>query len=106
MGLKPVDLRKIREIAGNTYEAIVIMSKRARQINDERKIMFNRRLEELKALKQQQEEEQPKPDDETPKAPPEQLEIAKEFEKMPKPAEQALQEFLEGKLSWKYKEEL
>jgi len=108
MGIKPVDLKKIQEIAGNTYEAIVIMAKRARQINDERKIMFNKRLEELKALKSQQQptasEETPRhvDDEQTPKAPPEQLQIAEEFDQMPKPADVAIQEYLEGKLVWNY----
>ncbi len=106
MGIKPLDLKKIQEIAGNTYEAIVIMAKRARQVNDERKIMFNKRLEELKALKAQQphQEETPKHSDEdqVPKAPPEQLQIAEEFDAMPKPADVTIQEYLEGKLTWSY----
>jgi DNA-directed RNA polymerase subunit K/omega len=107
MSVKPVDLKKIQEIAGNTYEAIVIIAKRARQINDERKIMFNQRIEELKALKSQQEgEESPRhlEDEEfsQPKTSTEQLQIAKEFEQMPKPADQAIQEYLDGKLTWNY----
>ncbi len=108
MGIKPVDLKKIQEIAGNTYEAIVIMAKRARQINDERKIMFNKRLEELKALKAQQgatasEEVQRHYDDEQPlKASPEQLQIAEEFDQLPRPSIQAIEEYLQGKLVWNY----
>ncbi|CUS97860.1 DNA-directed RNA polymerase subunit omega [Candidatus Chrysopegis kryptomonas] len=108
MGIKPLDLKKIQEIAGNTYEAIVIMAKRARQINDERKVNFNKRLEELRALKAQQQqatqEETPKHYDEeqTPKAPIEQLQIAEEFDQLPKPTDAAIQEYLEGKLEWNY----
>ncbi len=106
MGIKPIDLKKIQEIAGNTYEAIVVMAKRARQINDERKIMFNKRLEELKALKAQQgsSEEVPRhyDDEQTPKAPPEQLQIAEEFDRLPKPSIQAIEEYLQGKLVWNY----
>ncbi len=109
MGIKPLDLKKIQEIAGNTYEAIVIMAKRARQINDERKMMFNKRLEELRALKAQQQqqttpEETPKHYDEeqTPKAPIEQVQIAEEFDQLPKPTDTAIQEYLEGKLIWSY----
>lgn len=108
MGLKPLDLKKIQEIAGNTYEAIVIMAKRARQVNDERKIMFNKRLDEVRALKAQQQqgkEEEPVrilDDEKTPKAPPEQLQIAEEFDLMPKPADVAIEEYLSGKLEWSY----
>ena len=36
MAIKPVSLRKIEEQAKNIYEAVVVMSKRARQINQER----------------------------------------------------------------------
>lgn len=108
MGIKPLDLKKIQEIAGNTYEAIVIIAKRARQINDERKIMFNKQLEEMKALKAQQ---QAKPeedilkivdDERVLKAPPEQVKIAEEFDQLPKPTDIAIEEYLEGKLIWNY----
>lgn len=108
MGIKPLDLKKIQEIAGNTYEAIVIMAKRARQINDERKILFNKRLDEMKALKAQQqqtgEDEIPKFIDEEKvlKAPPEQIKIAEEFDQLPKPTDVAIEEYLSGKLTWSY----
>jgi DNA-directed RNA polymerase subunit K/omega len=106
MGIKPIDLKKIQEIAGNTYEAIVIMAKRARQINDERKIMFNKRLEELKALKAQQSSSEEVvrhyDEEQTPKAPPEQIQIAEEFDRLPKPSIQAIEEYLQGKLVWNY----
>ncbi|CUS82467.1 RNA polymerase Rpb6 [Candidatus Kryptobacter tengchongensis] len=111
MGIKPLDLKKIQEIAGNTYEAIVIMAKRARQINDERKIMFNKRLEEMRALKAQQqassEEETPKivDDERVLKAPPEQVKIAEEFDRLPKPTDVAIEEYLEGKLTWNYEKQ-
>ena len=36
MAVKPVSLRKMEEKAKNIYEAVVVMSKRARQINQER----------------------------------------------------------------------
>ncbi len=110
MGIKPLDLKKIQELAGNTYEAIVIMAKRARQINDERKIMFNKQLEEMKALKAQQ-QSAPSAEEETIrivdeeqvlKVPIEQLKIAEEFDRLPKPVDVAIEEYLEGKLTWNY----
>lgn len=109
MGIKPLDLKKIQELAGNTYEAIVIMAKRARQINDERKIMFNKRLEEMKALKAQQqgtpsEDEGIRLVDEEQvlKVPVEQLKIAEEFDQMPKPVDVAIEEYLNEKIVWNY----
>jgi len=36
MAVKPVSLRKMEEKTKNIYEAVVVMSKRARQINQER----------------------------------------------------------------------
>ena len=35
MAVKPVSLRKMEEKSKNIYEAVVVMSKRARQINQE-----------------------------------------------------------------------
>ncbi|MFN3135391.1 MAG: DNA-directed RNA polymerase subunit omega [Candidatus Kryptonium sp.] len=109
MGIKPLDLKKIQELAGNTYEAIVIMAKRARQINDERKIMFNKRLEEMKALKAQQ-QSTPSEDEgirlvdeeQVLKVPVEQLKIAEEFDQMPKPVDVAIEEYFNEKIVWNY----
>ena len=36
MAVKPLALRKLEEKSKNIYEAVVVMSKRARQINQER----------------------------------------------------------------------
>ena len=36
MAVKPISLRKVEEKANNIYEAVVVMAKRARQINQER----------------------------------------------------------------------
>ena len=41
MAINPVDLRAIEEKAGNVYEAIIVCSKKARQLNSENKIEFN-----------------------------------------------------------------
>ena len=38
MAVRPIDLKELESKAANIYEAIVIMSKRARQINEELKI--------------------------------------------------------------------
>src|SRR5688572_25752213 len=45
MPIRPVDLKQATGGATSIYEAIVIMSRRARQINDELKDNLSRRLE-------------------------------------------------------------
>ncbi|NOY05606.1 MAG: DNA-directed RNA polymerase subunit omega, partial [Chlorobi bacterium] len=45
MPLASVELKELTDKAENIYEAVVIMSKRARQINEELKIRLNQELE-------------------------------------------------------------
>ena len=74
--------------------------KRARQINEEMKIEFNQRIEMLQSRIFEPEEETDQP-----QTNPDQILIAQEFEMRPKPTETAIQEFLDGKISHRYKEE-
>jgi DNA-directed RNA polymerase subunit K/omega len=102
MSVKPVDMEKFYGSVGDIYEAIVITAKRARQIHSEMKIELNQRLETIQQLTATTETE-----DElngTPSTNPDQLKISLEFEQRPKPTEIALQEILEHKLEWRYKE--
>lgn len=100
MAIKPIDLEKLTGKADNIYEAIVILLKRARQINEEMKIEFNQRIEMLQSRIFEPEEET-----EQPQTNPDQILIAKEFEVRPKPTETAINEILEDKLTYRYKEE-
>lgn len=95
MGLKPIDLAKFDVVTGNAYEAIVVASRRARQISDERKVEFNQRLEGIKQIQESLEEDE--------KVNPEQVELSKEFDKYSKPTEQALDELLQSKIVFRYK---
>lgn len=95
MGLKPIDLSQLDVVTGNAYEAIVVSSRRARQISDERKVEFNQRLEGIKQIQESLEEDE--------KVNPEQVELSKEFDKYSKPTEQALDELLNGKIVYRYK---
>ncbi|MFZ1081504.1 MAG: DNA-directed RNA polymerase subunit omega [Candidatus Kryptoniota bacterium] len=95
MGLKPIDVAQLDIVTGNAYEGIVVASQRARQISDERKIEFNQRLEGIKQVQEPLEEDE--------KVNPEQVELGKEFDKYPKPTEQALEELLQGKIVYRYK---
>ena len=101
MALKSTDIRYLESKAANIYEAIVVMSKRARQINEELKIEFSKRLEVVQSkLMLESTDESVEPE-----ANPDQINIAREFEKLPKPTETALEELIEDKLEYRYKEE-
>jgi len=47
MSVKTIDLEKFEKGAANIYEAVVVASKRARQVNDEIKMELNQRLEPI-----------------------------------------------------------
>ncbi len=100
MPIKPLDIEHLSAKAENIYEAIVVLLKRARQINEEMKIEFNQRIEMLQSRVFEPEEETDQP-----QTNPDQILIAQEFELRPKPTETAINEFLEGKISHRYKEE-
>jgi DNA-directed RNA polymerase subunit K/omega len=100
MSVKPTNIELLAGKADNIYEAIVILSKRARQINEELKIEFNQRVEILQAKQIDPEEEADQP-----QTNPDQILIAKEFEHRSKPTETALQEVLDDRLAFRYKED-
>ena len=100
MPIKPLDIEEITAKAENIYEAIVVMSKRARQINEEMKIEFNQRIEMLQSRIFEPEEES-----EQPQTNPDQILIARDFEQRPKPPEVSIEELMGDKLTYRYKEE-
>jgi DNA-directed RNA polymerase subunit K/omega len=96
MEINPIDLREIDEKAGNVYEAIIVTAKRARQLNSENKIEFNALLSTIPEATT---------DDETEDIDnPAQLKIALEMEQRRKPHLQALNEFLDGKIEYDFKQ--
>lgn len=96
MHISPIDLREIDKRASNVYEAIIVSAKRARQINDENKIEFNALLNTIP--------ETTTDDDIEDITNPAQLKIALELEKKNKPHLQALEELLQGKIDFEYKQ--
>ena len=100
MPIKPIDIVELSGKAENVYEAIVVLLKRARQINEEMKIEFNQRIEMLQSRIFEPEDES-----EQPQTNPDQILVAQEFEMRPKPTETAIDEFLTGKITHRYKEE-
>lgn len=98
MAIKTLEIKELESKAANVYEAIVVLSKRARQINEETKIEFSHRVENLVALpnaNDDMDEEVSNPD---------QLKISLEFEARPKPTEEAIDELMNDQLEHRYKE--
>ena len=87
MAVKPLALRKLEEKTKNIYEAVVVMSKRARQINQERyeEKVINETddINELDVL------------DELPQINPD------EYEEKEKVTTEALDQFLAGDVQWR-----
>lgn len=103
MPVKPLNLKDLEEKVENLYEAIVVLSKRSQQINEEVKIEFNQRLELITSKIMSEEPEEPESLE--PVTNPDQINISREFEKRAKPTEQAIQNLLNHELEFRYKEE-
>ncbi len=96
MGLKPIDLEKLEAQTGNIYESIVVASKKAREINDDIRIEFKKRLEEIPVKKESDDQEEIEN--------PEQVKLSKEFDKLGKPTEIALKALMNGEIKYTYKQ--
>jgi len=92
MALKPINLDKLTKYASNIYEATIVASKRARIINDERKIEYDTLKKSLEAFD----------DDFEDRANPELLKFSREMDKRDKPHIQALNELIDGKIKFRY----
>jgi DNA-directed RNA polymerase subunit K/omega len=92
MGLKPLDLESFAKTAENVYEAIVVVSKRARQINDEYKIQMNNEIETV--VRQSGEEDI--------ESNPDRANISIKYEKLQKPTQKAIKEMRGNELRFKY----
>jgi DNA-directed RNA polymerase subunit K/omega len=93
-------MEKFISNVSNLYEAIVIASKRARQIHDEIKIELRQRIETLNQLSTTTEAE----DEMDTTVNPDQLKISLEFEQREKPTDVALRELTSNQIEWRYKE--
>ena len=74
---------------GNIYESVVVISRRANQIASEIKQELNRKLADFSSVNDSLEETFENR---------EQIEISKYYERLPKPAIVATEEFLEGQV--------
>lgn len=90
------DLDKIAEQTGNVYHSVVVISKRARQIAVNLKEELNNKLAEFATTVDNLEEVFENR---------EQIEISRFYERLPKPTTTATEEFLEGKLNYRMRNE-
>lgn len=91
------DIDKIASPTGNLYESVVVISKRARQISVNLKEELNNKLAEFATTVDNLEEVFENR---------EQIEISKYYERLPKPTSSATEEFLEGKVTYRFRSEV
>jgi DNA-directed RNA polymerase subunit K/omega len=90
------DLDSLAQQTGNIYESVVVISKRAKQIASDIKEELNSKLAEFATTVDNLEEVFENR---------EQIEISKFYERMPKPTNTAMEEFIERKLSHRLRSE-
>ena len=95
MPARPVDLDKLEKTAENIYEAIVVVSKRARQINEELKNQMNQEIDMLASKNVEDEDVESNPD---------MINISLKYEKLDKPTIVGLKEMFDNELNFRYKE--
>ncbi len=93
----PVDLEFMTIQGDSIYQAIAIMARRARQINDEIKTEYQARISTLVPVEMDD-------DDEIEATNFDQLRISLEIDKMGKPTLEATDEFMKNKLEYRYRE--
>lgn len=86
------DTDKIAEPVANVYEAVTIISKRARQVSTKVKEELSQKLAEFASSVDNLEEVFENR---------EQIEISKFYERMPKPTTVATEEYIEGKVMFR-----
>ena len=89
------DLNDLDVETGNIYETVMVAAKRANQISVEMKIELNRKLEEFASYTDNLEEVFENP---------EQIEISKFFERLPKPSLISLQELTDDQIYFRINE--
>lgn len=93
--VKARDISQLVKPTGNIYEALAIITKRAKQIAVDLKHELNSKLEEFAVVTDTIEEITENK---------EQIEISKFYEKLPNPTIIATEEFLRGEVYWRYNE--
>ena len=94
MSIETLDLDKFESKTANLYESIVVASKKARQINDTMKMELNQRLEPI--IAKETEDDTIMNQDK--------LNISLEFEKRQKPTIEAVEELMQDRLDYRFKD--
>lgn len=94
--VKTLPLSELEKHSENVYEAIMVIAKRARQINEEQKTQMDSAIDTDELREDHEEEEDKKETEETIEE--------KELVKEEKPTMVALEEMLQGKLRYEYKD--
>lgn len=89
--VNPVHVRMKESAKGSIYQAIVAMGMRARQINDDIKVQLSAKMEHL---------DNDNEDSDTPNL--DKLAVSREFDVLPKPTFMAMEEIVEGKLTFRF----
>ncbi|MFC3879290.1 DNA-directed RNA polymerase subunit omega [Algoriphagus namhaensis] len=89
------DLDKVANVTGNIYESLHVVGNRAKQISSSLKEELNTKLSEFASTVDNLEEVFENK---------EQIEISKFYERMPKPTTMAMEEFMEGKIYFRFPE--
>jgi len=95
--VQPVELQDMVNKGGSLYQAIAITARRSRQINDEIKTEYQARISTLVPVDMDE-------DDEMEATNFDQMKISLEIDKMGKPTLEALEEFQNEQLEWRYRE--
>jgi DNA-directed RNA polymerase subunit K/omega len=90
--IKTLPLIEFEKYAENIYEAIIILAKRARQINDEQKSQFMHDMDYDEDFDDYEEEE------------PDRIVKDVKYVNLPKPTTLALEEFFSGRIQYAYQE--
>ena len=86
------DLNQLTEPVGNVYETVAIIAKRANQISTGIKRELDAKLQDFSIPQDNLEETFENR---------EQIEISRQYERLPKPSLMATQEFIEDKVYWR-----
>lgn len=89
---RTISLNDLEKLSNNIYEAIVVIAKRAKQINEEQKSIDEIETEMEESLDNYDEDEVAEGDEE----------VERKVIKLPKPTEIAITELLAGKIKWDY----
>ena len=88
--IEALDIYPMRAVVGNIYKMVVILGKRANQINDQRREQLYSKLDEFRSIELE--------DDAYIQE--ERLKLVKEDEQKPKPSLVAIEEYSNGKLAY------